>query len=135
MGYSTLYSQPSAPAYYEYNSYHNSYPTNGNMDVMYGNTDRFASYPFTYRNDYGVPSVTVNAGGPFLGQAQSRNAQTTSDLHSVVTEANPTNTQKREADLTQLKDAVQNEMMQQQMEKSRIIKEASAGTITIGGTK
>lgn len=126
MGYSTVYSQPSVPAYYEYNSYHNSYPTYGN---------NMNPYPFAYRNDYGVPSVTVNAGGPFLGQAQSRNAQTTSDLHSVVTEANPTNTQKREADLTQLKDAVQNEMMQQQVEKSRIIKEASAGTITIGGTK
>jgi len=96
------------------------------------NSDRvYPSYPYD-----NVQSITVNAGGPFLGQTQPRDVETNSKSHSIVSEVNDlSSNQKREADLTQLNNAKQNEIIQQQIEKTRVIKEASADTIKIEGTK
>jgi len=95
------------------------------------NSDRVYSYPYDK-----VQSITVNAGGPFLGQTQPRDAETNNESHSIVSEVSDlSSNQKREADLAQLNNAEQNEITQQQMEKSRVIKEASADTIKIEGTK
>jgi hypothetical protein len=119
-----MYRQPIiTPTYYEYNSYPNSYPISYNSDRVY------PSYPY-------VQSINVNAGGPFLGQTQPRDAETNSESHSIVSEVNDlSSNQKREADLTQLNNAEQNEIIQQQMEKTRVIKEASADIIKIEDTK
>ncbi|XP_011348790.1 SH3 domain-containing protein C23A1.17 isoform X2 [Ooceraea biroi] len=126
--YSTMYAKPAiAPSYYEYNSYLNSYPA-----VSY-NPNPVYSYP--YGN---VPSqVTVNAGGPFLGQTLSRDAQAHSEPHQphlIASEVGDfSSNQKRAADPTQLKNIEQNEIMQEG--KTITIKEASADTIKLGNTK
>lgn len=122
--YSNVYNQPPLPIYYQYNSYPQSYPA-----VNY-NTENVYSYPYD-----NVPSIVVNAGGPFLGQTQPRDMQAGSESQSqVASEASDlSNTQKREADPAQLKTAAQNEITQQQFEKTRTIKEAIAGAIKMTG--
>lgn len=93
--------QPYQPSYINPQTYSSSYET---YPSSYG-----TSYPVSYDSQASadtVPSITVNAGGPFYRESQhiDTSPQLNDGALSTTTEIiDGTNNQKREADLIQLK--------------------------------
>lgn len=117
------------PAYTNPNPYPNTYPST----YTYGNYENYGTYGTSYPASYdtsasSVPSITVNAGGPFYREAQHIDPSSQSnEIETLPREELPTakivdasNNQKRETNIIQLLKNEQAEITQEGKEGNSI---------------